>query len=86
MYIIVSYDVQIKRCSKVMKIFRKYLYHVHNSVFEGELTEKEYKLMVSEINKIINKEKDSVIYYKLVSSKVITKETINVKTIDKIIL
>ena len=38
MYVICTYDVAEKRCVKVMKVLRKYMFHVQNSVFEGELT------------------------------------------------
>ena len=38
MYVICVYDVQEKRCAKVMKVLRKYLFHVQKSVFEGEAT------------------------------------------------
>ena len=39
MYIICVYDVKEKRCQKFMKLLRKYLFHVQNSVFEGTLTQ-----------------------------------------------
>lgn len=35
MFVIVTYDVSQKRVTKVMKISRKYLNHIQNSVFEG---------------------------------------------------
>ena len=43
MFVILSYDVNKKRVSKAMKICRKYLVHVHESVFEGTLTEAKLK-------------------------------------------
>ncbi len=86
MYYIVSYDIDSKRCPKVMKILRKFLFHTHNSVFEGELTNKEFKLLTEEINKIINKETDSIIYYKISSIKAISKEGINYKSENIIII
>ena len=39
MFVIVTYDVSVKRVSKVMKTCRKYLTHVQKSVFEGMITE-----------------------------------------------
>ena len=39
MFVIMSYDINKKRVSKVMKVCRKYLIHVQKSVFEGNLTE-----------------------------------------------
>ena len=38
MYIICTYDIKEKRCPKVMKVLRRYMFHVQKSVFEGELT------------------------------------------------
>lgn len=37
-YVIAVYDVASKRNARVLKLFRRYLTHVQNSVFEGELT------------------------------------------------
>ena len=39
MFVIVTYDVNVKRNNKVLKICRKYLVHVQKSVFEGNITE-----------------------------------------------
>ena len=39
MYVIAVYDVDQKRCGKMLKLCRGYLHHVQNSVFEGEITE-----------------------------------------------
>lgn len=38
-YVVVVYDVQADRTSKFLKYLRRYLIHVQNSVFEGDLTE-----------------------------------------------
>jgi len=38
-YAIIVYDVQADRTPKFLKFLRRYLTHVQNSVFEGELTE-----------------------------------------------
>ena len=37
MFVIMSYDVGEKRVKKALTTSRKYLMHVHNSVFEGEI-------------------------------------------------
>lgn len=39
MFVVLSYDINKKRVGKVLKICRKYLVHVHKSVFEGTITE-----------------------------------------------
>ena len=35
MFVVLVYDVKQERVGKVLKICRKYLTHVQNSVFEG---------------------------------------------------
>ena len=45
MYVILSYDVNAKRVAKVMKACRRYLPHMHESVFEGKITEKKLEEM-----------------------------------------
>ncbi|HWQ71918.1 MAG TPA: CRISPR-associated endonuclease Cas2 [Desulfitobacteriaceae bacterium] len=49
--------------AKVLKRSRKYLYWVQNSVFEGEISEANYKKLKMELAQIINEDEDSIIYY-----------------------
>jgi CRISPR-associated protein Cas2 len=70
MQVIFIYDIDLtdekkgqKRLSKVRKIGRKYLTHIQKSVFEGELTEGKFAKMETEVLKVIEKNKDSVIFY-----------------------
>lgn len=63
MYVIMVYDVNEKRVNKVLKIGRKYLNWIQNSVLEGEITIAKYEKLKMELLKIINKEEDSVIFY-----------------------
>jgi len=64
MFIILIYDVGAKRCNKLLKICRKYLTWVQNSVFEGEIGKADYKKILYEINSVIKEEEgDSVVVY-----------------------
>lgn len=36
-YVIAVYDVAVERNARALRLFRRYLAHVQNSVFEGEL-------------------------------------------------
>lgn len=63
MYVILVYDVQKKRCGKVMRTAEKYLFHVQESVFEGTLTKTRYDRLKSELQNLIDPESDSVILY-----------------------
>ena len=52
MYIILVYDIGEKRVGKMLRLCRRYLNWIQNSVFEGELSEvklKELKIMAEEI-------------------------------------
>ena len=64
MYVILVYDVNVKRVAKMLKLCRRYLHWIQNSVFEGDLTELKYKELVYEIEQIIDKKEDSVIIFK----------------------
>lgn len=63
MYVIMVYDVNEKRVNKVLKIGRKYLNWIQNSVLEGEITVAKYEKLKSEILRVIAKNEDSVIFY-----------------------
>lgn len=63
MYCILVYDVEQKRVGKVLKLMRKYLHWVQNSVFEGEIRKSDFYKMKLELEKKINKKKDSVIIF-----------------------
>jgi len=62
MYVILVYDVDQKRVSRINKLLKKYLLWVQNSVFEGELNESLFDSMKGEIKRKI-KESDSVLIY-----------------------
>lgn len=79
MYVILVYDINVKRVGKVLKVSRKYLTWVQNSVLEGELTAATFRAFQSELNKIINKEEDSILFYILGSQKYAERKLIGVK-------
>jgi len=54
MYIIMVYDVGVGRVYKVLKIGRKYLTHIQNSVLEGEISKTNFRELKKEINKVID--------------------------------
>ncbi len=72
------YDVEVKRVVKVLKIGRKYLNHIQNSVLEGELSPAQYKQLKQEIEGTINPEHDSVRFYVLRTTKYLTIEELGV--------
>ena len=64
MYIILVYDIEEKRVAKMLKLCRRYLNWIQNSVFEGELTDVKLKELLSEAKDIMQIEKDSIIIFK----------------------
>ena len=63
MYVIVVYDVGVERVTKLCHFLRAYLNWIQNSVFEGELTESEFMKIRNSVEKITDKNSDSVIFY-----------------------
>ena len=63
MFVILTYDAESERLSKIRKTCKKYLLPVQRSVFEGRLTEKGLRLLKEEIARAIDPEKDHVVIY-----------------------
>jgi len=76
MYIIMVYDVGVERVSKILEIGRRYLTWVQNSVFEGEITDANFRRLKIQIHSVIDVNHDSVSFYILRTTKYFRKETI----------
>lgn len=79
MYVVLVYDISgegnaQKVLGKVFKICKKYLTHIQNSVFEGEITEGQRAKLNAELNKLIRKKLDSVIIFKSRNERWLDKE------------
>ncbi|MCX7878408.1 MAG: CRISPR-associated endonuclease Cas2 [Ignavibacteria bacterium] len=76
-FYIAVYDIaNPRRLPRVLKIFRKYMNWVQNSAFEGELNAKQYQALKKELQKVINNEADSIIFYHAEEQKHIGKKII----------
>ncbi len=64
-YVIIVYDIAVERQNEVREFLKKYLDHVQNSVFEGEIKPAKLYFIRKVLSKMIDKEKDSVIIYVL---------------------
>ncbi|PIV57883.1 MAG: CRISPR-associated endonuclease Cas2 [Bacteroidetes bacterium CG02_land_8_20_14_3_00_31_25] len=64
MYIILVYDIGEKRVGKMLKLCRRYLNWIQNSVFEGEITEVKLKELTLNAKKIMELQEDSLIIFK----------------------
>ena len=76
MYVILVYDINVKRVNKVLKLCRGYLHWVQNSVFEGEILEGKLKELQKRLKNIIKSEEDSILLYKFSHEGVFDKEII----------
>lgn len=89
MYVILVYDINLEEkegqrvLRKVFKTCKKYLVHIQNSVFEGELLESQAIKLKSELDSYIRQDKDSVILFKSRSQKWLEKEFIGMIEDDK---
>jgi len=79
MQVILVYDIIEKRVARVLKVCKKYLYWVQNSVFEGEITEAKLEKLKAELKKIINEKEDSIIIYTFKSTRYTKREIIGIK-------
>jgi len=79
MFLIMVYDVEEKRVNKVLKVARKYLTWVQNSVLEGEIRRSSFERLKWEVKKIIEEEKDSIIFYKFRTKVYTERETMGIK-------
>ncbi|HRR07841.1 MAG TPA: CRISPR-associated endonuclease Cas2 [Rhodothermales bacterium] len=79
MFVIAVYDVEAKRCAKMLKLFRQYMVWVQNSVFEGELTESQYKTLQQRASKVMNPLTDSVVFYQLGHEKYVRREALGLE-------
>ena len=79
MYIIAVYDMGEKRVGKMLKLMRRYLIWIQNSVFEGELTSVKLKELKIEAQKIMVKGEDSLIIFTNNNPKWLQKEIIGIE-------
>ena len=76
MYIIAMYDVGEKRVGKMLKLFRRYLNWIQNSVFEGEIPEVKLLELKHKAMLIMDEETDSLIIFKTRQEKWLDKEIV----------
>ena len=76
MYIILVYDCGEKRVGKMLKLCRKYLSWIQNSVFEGDITEVKLKELKIKAQNIMDEEEDSLIIFSSRNEKWLDKEII----------
>lgn len=79
MYVILVYDIGQKRVGKMLKLCRRYMNWIQNSVFEGEMTEVQLQALLHEAKRIMNEDEDSLILFKSREEKWLDKQIIGVE-------
>jgi CRISPR-associated protein Cas2 len=76
MYVLLVYDIGQARVGKMLKLCRRYLNWIQNSVFEGEITEVGLKELLAHADKFLRKEEDSVLIFKAKAQKWLEKQVV----------
>jgi len=76
MYVILVYDMGEKRVNSMLKLCRKYLRWIQNSVFEGEITEVKLKELRVKAKLLMNEQEDSLIIFTSRDQKWLKKQVI----------
>ena len=76
MYVILVYDIGEKRVGKMLKLCRRYLNWIKNSVFEGEITEVKLEELRLKATSIMKEETDSLIIFRSRQERWLEKEII----------
>ncbi len=76
MYVILVYDCGEKRVGKMLKLCRRYLNWIQNSVFEGEISEVKLNELILQSKLIIEEDEDSVIVFRSRQEKWLEKQVV----------
>lgn len=72
MYVVLVYDMEAERTQKMLRLGRRYLTHVQNSVLEGEISEGDLERLRGEIDGLL-KAGESAILYELSSDTLLSR-------------
>jgi len=78
-YIILVYDVHQKRVAKMLKLCRRYLNWIQNSVFEGAISELKLKELIFEARQIMDESYDSIIIFSSRNERWLDKQVIGLE-------
>lgn len=73
MYVIAVYDVGQKRVAKMLKLCRRYLNWIQNSVFEGEINPAKLEELKVKAKTIMDEDQDSFIIFQTRQEKWLNK-------------
>ena len=73
------YDVGEKRVNKVLKVARRYLTWIQNSVLEGDLSPATFEALKVDVKKIIDLQYDSVLFYAWRTERYMSREVLGIE-------
>jgi CRISPR-associated protein Cas2 len=76
MYVLLVYDIEVARLTKVHKFLKRHLHWVQNSVFEGELTDAQLEAVRAGLRRLVSHDADSVLIYTAREQRWLTRETL----------
>lgn len=79
MYVILVYDVGSERVGKMLKLCRRYLHWIQNSVFEGEISELKLKELLHNARQLMDEQHDSLILFTSRNERWLDKQIIGVE-------
>ena len=82
LFVIIVYDISSNQINRVRIFLKQYLNWVQNSVFEGELTKTEFRIIEKTIKETIDKEQDYVKIYTLRSDKYLEKSELGTSKVN----
>ena len=62
MYVVMVYDLEADRTQRALKLGRRYLTHVQNSVLEGEISEGDLATLKNEVDDLLKPGESTIIY------------------------
>jgi len=77
--VIIVYDMGVERVTKLCQYLRRSMDWVQNSVFEGELTDAEYKRIQHDVKELMEADVDSVRFYRFRTKDQVKIETLGVE-------
>ncbi len=86
MYVVIVYDVDETRVSRINRFLKRYVVWVQNSVFEGEISESLLRDLESRLKRLL-KDNDSVLIYATKTKSILDKKVIGTErgTTDNVI-
>ena len=73
---LLAYDVEVVRLSKVHKFLKRYMHWVQNLVFEGELTDAQLETVKVGLQRLLSEDADSVLIYTAREQRWLARETL----------